>query len=196
MSEATRQFEFGEFRLDVGERRLSRPGVAVPLSPKAFDTLVVLVERAGRLVDKSELMQAVWPDAFVEEIGLARNISVLRKALNQDPDGVQYIETVPKRGYRFTAPVTAREGAPLVSARYLVRCRPLRRPSVRRGSRGARLPFPPRPCWRWSPAWPRSWRCGPAGFRRRASPRSRCYRSNASTLRTILNALASGWPIP
>jgi DNA-binding winged helix-turn-helix (wHTH) protein/TolB-like protein/tetratricopeptide (TPR) repeat protein len=105
------QFVFGEFRLDRSERRLSRRGVAVPLSPKAFDTLLVLVERAGHLVTKDELMQAVWPDAFVEEIGLARNISVLRKALNQDAGGVQFIETVPKRGYRFTASVTINDGA-------------------------------------------------------------------------------------
>jgi DNA-binding winged helix-turn-helix (wHTH) protein/TolB-like protein/Tfp pilus assembly protein PilF len=100
-----RFFEFGEFKLDVRERALLHNGEAVQLAPKAFDTLVMLVENAGSLVEKDEMMRAVWPDSFVEEIGLARNISVLRKALGQDTDGQQFIETVPKRGYRFTAQV-------------------------------------------------------------------------------------------
>lgn len=100
-----RFFEFGEFQLDVRERSLLRNGDAVPLTPKAFDTLVILVENAGSLVEKDEMMRAVWPDSFVEEIGLARNISVLRKALGEDAGEQQFIETVPKRGYRFTAPV-------------------------------------------------------------------------------------------
>ena len=98
-------YEFGEFQLDVRERALLRNGEALQLTPKAFDTLVVLVENAGSLVEKDEMMRVVWPDSFVEEIGLARNISVLRKALGQEAGGPQFIETVPKRGYRFTAPV-------------------------------------------------------------------------------------------
>lgn len=98
-------YEFGEFQLDVRERALLRNGEALQLTPKAFDTLVVLVENAGSLVEKDEMMKVVWPDSFVEEIGLARNISVLRKALGQEAGGPQFIETVPKRGYRFTAPV-------------------------------------------------------------------------------------------
>ena len=98
-------YEFGEFQLDVRERALLRNGAALQLTPKAFDTLVVLVENAGSLVEKDEMMRVVWPDSFVEEIGLARNISVLRKALGQETGGPQFIETVPKRGYRFTAPV-------------------------------------------------------------------------------------------
>ena len=82
-----------------------RNGEALQLTPKAFDTLVMLVENAGSLVEKDEMMRAIWPDSFVEEVGLARNVSVLRKALGQDAGGQQFIETVPKRGYRFTAQV-------------------------------------------------------------------------------------------
>lgn len=98
-------FEFGEFQLDVRERSLLRNGEAVQVTPKAFDTLVILVENAGSLVEKDEMMRAIWPDSFVEEIGLARNISVLRKVLGEDPGEQQFIETVPKRGYRFKAQV-------------------------------------------------------------------------------------------
>src|SRR6185295_11036423 len=87
------------------ERLLLRDGVPVPLTPKALDTLLVLVENTGRLLDKEDLMKRVWPDTFVEEAGLTRNISSLRKALFDDSAAQQYIETVPKRGYRFTAAV-------------------------------------------------------------------------------------------
>ncbi len=76
-----RFFEFGEFQLDVKERALLRNGEALQLTPKAFDTLVMLVENAGSLVEKDEMMRTIWPDSFVEEVGLARNVSVLRKAL-------------------------------------------------------------------------------------------------------------------
>jgi TolB-like protein/DNA-binding winged helix-turn-helix (wHTH) protein/Flp pilus assembly protein TadD len=109
-------FEFGEFRLDVKERALLRNGEILQLTPKAFDTLLILVENAGTLVEKDAMMQAIWPDSFVEEIGLVRNISVLRKALGQDAEGQPFIETVPKRGYRFNARVRERldEGAELV----------------------------------------------------------------------------------
>lgn len=98
-------FEFGAFRLDATERRLVRDGHAVSLTPKAFHTLVLLVENGGHLLGKEELIREVWPDSFVEEGGLARNISVLRKALGDSPDGQRLIETVPKRGYRFVGVV-------------------------------------------------------------------------------------------
>ncbi|MEW5975945.1 MAG: winged helix-turn-helix domain-containing protein [Acidobacteriota bacterium] len=74
----------------------------MPLTPKAFETLVVLVRAQGRLVEKDELMRSVWPNVFVEESGLTRNISALRKALSNDSN-LQFIETIPKRGYRFVA---------------------------------------------------------------------------------------------
>jgi Tol biopolymer transport system component/DNA-binding winged helix-turn-helix (wHTH) protein len=96
-------YEFGEWRLDLTGHFLLRRGEPVPLTPKVFDTLVVLVENAGRLVPKDEFFKKVWPDAFVEEAVLSQNISVLRKTLSGG-NGL-LIETVPKLGYRFVAKV-------------------------------------------------------------------------------------------
>lgn len=101
-------YEFGPFSLDTGERRLRRDGVAVSLTPLIFETLVVLVERHGRLVEKGELMEALWPESHVEEGNLTNNISTLRKTLGKTADGQPYIETVSKRGYRFVASVRDR----------------------------------------------------------------------------------------
>jgi pimeloyl-ACP methyl ester carboxylesterase/DNA-binding winged helix-turn-helix (wHTH) protein len=98
-------YQFGPFRLDVRERRLSRGCEVVPLRLKVFDTLRVLVENAGRLVTKQELLDTVWPETTVEENNLNHNVSVLRKALEDRATGQQYIETVPRVGYRFAAPV-------------------------------------------------------------------------------------------
>src|SRR5262245_21463089 len=100
-----RVYEFGPFRLDGVERLLLRDGKAVPLTPKAFDLLLALVERHGHLLEKDELLKKVWPDTFVEEANLASNISQLRKALGDGENGRQFIETAPKRGYRFIASV-------------------------------------------------------------------------------------------
>ena len=104
-------YEFGPFRLDPGERLLLRAGEPVPLTPKAFDLLLVLVVEAGHLLEKEALMKAVWPDSFVEDNNLADNISRLRKALNDGENGQRFIETVPKRGYRFVADVKETNGA-------------------------------------------------------------------------------------
>jgi len=101
-------YAFASFRLDVEERGLFQHGRSVALTPKAFDTLLVLVERHGRLVTKDELFKAVWPDAFVEENNLAQHISALRRVLAADPQA-PVIETVPKRGYRFVGDVVAGE---------------------------------------------------------------------------------------
>jgi DNA-binding winged helix-turn-helix (wHTH) protein/Tfp pilus assembly protein PilF len=101
----SRQFyEFGSFSLDAKERLLLRYGDIVPLSPKAFDMLLALVENSGHLLEKNELMQKLWPDTFVEEGSLAQNISLLRKALGES-ESQKFIETVPRRGYRFVASV-------------------------------------------------------------------------------------------
>jgi DNA-binding winged helix-turn-helix (wHTH) protein/alpha-beta hydrolase superfamily lysophospholipase len=100
-------YRFGPFHLDVRERRLSRGGEVIPLRLKVFDTLLVLVENAGRLVTKQELLDTVWPETTVEENNLNHNVSVLRKALGEKATGQQYIETVPRVGYRFAAPVHA-----------------------------------------------------------------------------------------
>src|SRR5688500_12423589 len=109
-------FEFGPFQLDVGERVLRREGEILALTPKAFETLLVLVENHGRLVGKEDLMKRLWPESFVEESNLAQQIFTLRKTLGDDKDGNQYIETVPKRGYRFRAPVTSLTPAAVVPA--------------------------------------------------------------------------------
>src|SRR5688572_21730596 len=99
-------FEFGPFRLDCAEHALSRDGRRLPLTPKVYDVLQLLVENAGYLVEKERLLQEVWPNTFVEEGALNRSISVLRKTLGES-EADKYIETVPKRGYRFVAAVTS-----------------------------------------------------------------------------------------
>jgi DNA-binding winged helix-turn-helix (wHTH) protein/TolB-like protein len=98
---ASTAYTFGPFHYDAEQRLLFRQDEVVPLVPKAIDTLHVLLERRGRVVEKAELMKLVWPDTTVEDVGLARNISLLRKAL--DDESGQYVETIPRRGYRFAA---------------------------------------------------------------------------------------------
>jgi len=98
-------YEFGPFRLNAVERSLLRDGQAITLAPKVFDTLLALVENSGRLVVKDALMSILWPNTFVEEATLARNISDLRKALAESSSPQKFIETVPKAGYRFIAAV-------------------------------------------------------------------------------------------
>ena len=105
MSRLTKHvYEFGPFRLDAKERLLLHDGEFVPLSPKAFDMLLALVENSGHLLEKNELMHRLWPDTFIEEGSLAQNISLLRKALGES-ESQKFIETVPRRGYRFVASV-------------------------------------------------------------------------------------------
>lgn len=104
-------YEFGVFKLNPSERLLLRDGQPLPLAPRAFETLVALVERGGHLVDKDELMRVVWADAFVEEANLARCVHTLRKVLGKEEGGTRYIETVPKRGYRFNGEVRVVEQA-------------------------------------------------------------------------------------
>jgi DNA-binding winged helix-turn-helix (wHTH) protein/TolB-like protein/tetratricopeptide (TPR) repeat protein len=98
-------YTFKSFRLDLAERLLLNNNNPVPLTPKAFDVLVFLVEHSGHLVEKDELMQTVWADSFVEEANISRIIHTLRKALGEDENGNKYIETVAKSGYRFVAKV-------------------------------------------------------------------------------------------
>src|SRR5438876_2090941 len=100
-----RLYQFGSYRLDAMERVLLRDGQPVTLPPKDLETLLVLVERAGHIVEKEELLDKVWPGVFVEEGNLARHIFNLRQVLGDSPDGRKYIETIPRRGYRFVAAV-------------------------------------------------------------------------------------------
>jgi DNA-binding winged helix-turn-helix (wHTH) protein/tetratricopeptide (TPR) repeat protein len=97
--------EFEPFRLDPVKRLLWRQGELVALPPKAVDLLLALVEQAGDVVGKQELMDRVWPDSFVEEANLSVNVATIRKVLGNRPDGEPYIETLSRRGYRFVAPV-------------------------------------------------------------------------------------------
>src|SRR4026207_910067 len=106
MSVETKHFyEFGPFRIDSAERVLLRDGRLVHLTGKAFDVLLALAERSGHIVERDELIEKVWPDCFVEEGNLTVTISMLRKVLEAGENGNLYIETVPRRGYRFTAEV-------------------------------------------------------------------------------------------
>jgi DNA-binding winged helix-turn-helix (wHTH) protein/pimeloyl-ACP methyl ester carboxylesterase len=118
-----RAYRFGPFHLDVRERRLSRDGEVIPLRLKVFDTLRVLVENSGRLVTKQELLDTVWPETTVEENNLNHNVSVLRKALGEKATGQQYIETVPRVGYRFAAPVEAAVAQTAASAASIAKAR-------------------------------------------------------------------------
>jgi|SRR5687768_1785776 len=105
--EAKRKYQFGAFRLDPAERRLLRDERPVPLTPKCFDLLVILVENSGHLIGKEELIERLWPNQIVEEANLSFTISTLRKALGQAPNGESFIETVPKKGFRFVAQLEA-----------------------------------------------------------------------------------------
>ncbi|HEX8457050.1 MAG TPA: tetratricopeptide repeat protein [Pyrinomonadaceae bacterium] len=109
-------YEFGPFRLDTVERLLLRHNTPVTLTPKVFDILLMLVRNSGRALEKEAFMREIWPDSCVEEGNLNRNISTLRKALGDGQGGQRFIETIPKRGYRFVADVRE-TGAPTTDAR-------------------------------------------------------------------------------
>lgn len=98
-------YQFGAFQLNSAGRELLRGDERLELPPRVFDTLVLLVEEKGKLVEKDRLMSAVWPDTVVEENNLSQAIYLLRKTLHDGDNGIRYIETVPKRGYRFVARV-------------------------------------------------------------------------------------------
>jgi eukaryotic-like serine/threonine-protein kinase len=107
MEEKTQHlYGFGPFRLDPKECLLILDGTPVPLPPKAFEALLFLVENAGHLVDKDDLMRRLWPDTFVEDGNVAKHVSLLRKILSEATNGREYIETIPKRGYRFVAEIS------------------------------------------------------------------------------------------
>src|SRR5580765_5196966 len=100
-------YDFGPFTVDPGERVAFRDGKPLILTPKVFDTLLCLLRNRGRVLSKDEILQEVWPDTFVEEVNLAVNISTLRKALGESAQEARFIATVPGRGYRFVAAVSA-----------------------------------------------------------------------------------------
>src|SRR6478672_1828725 len=100
-------YEFGPFTVDAVERVALRDGNPLVLTPKVFDTLLCLMRKRGRVLTKEEILHEVWPDTFVEEVNLAVNISTLRKTLGEGPQEGRFIATVPGRGYRFVADVSA-----------------------------------------------------------------------------------------
>src|SRR5438128_902907 len=101
------RYTFGPFQLNCLTRELWRGDQHVPLTPKAFELLTVLVASGGGAMAKDALLKRVWPDSFVAEDTLTQNIATLRKALGDSPDHPQYIVTVPRFGYRFAAPVSS-----------------------------------------------------------------------------------------
>lgn len=98
-------YEFDEFRVDTENKVLQKNGTTILLTPKVFETLLVLVENSGRLLEKDELMKTIWHDSFVEESNLTFNVKMLRKALGDNASNPTFIETVPRRGYRFIVKV-------------------------------------------------------------------------------------------
>ena len=105
--------QFGPFALDTGARALLRDGASVHLSPKAFDVLEILVARRPNVVGKDVLLETVWPDKAVEEANLAIAVGEIRKALGDDPKAPSMVVTVSRRGYRFAAPTTETDAAPV-----------------------------------------------------------------------------------
>ena len=115
MSQETNEiYEFGPFRVNASERVLRRGGNLIPITPKCFDTLLALLRGGDTVAEKAELLRELWPDQFVEESNLSQQIFTLRKALGTTQAGERYIQTIPKRGYRFTVPVVAVPAAPLL----------------------------------------------------------------------------------
>ena len=98
-------YKFGPFVLDTFQHALLKDGKTVALTPKTYDTLLVLVQNRGRMLSKDELMKALWPDSFVEESNLTQQVSMIRRALGESPSNPRYIVTVPSRGYRFIAEI-------------------------------------------------------------------------------------------
>ncbi|HUQ34449.1 MAG TPA: tetratricopeptide repeat protein [Pyrinomonadaceae bacterium] len=103
-------YEFGPFRLNTAERLLLRAGRPVQLTPKAYEMLLALVQKSGHIVEKDELLKEVWPNQFVEEANLSQHVFTLRRALGESQGGPRYIETIPRRGYRFVAEAREVEG--------------------------------------------------------------------------------------
>src|SRR5688572_11578684 len=99
----TSVYEFSGYRIDADERFLKRNGDVISLPPKVIDLLLVLLRSGGRVLTKTELMESVWADSFVEETNLTHNISILRRVFDEKRSGQKFIETIPRRGYRFVA---------------------------------------------------------------------------------------------
>ena len=175
-------YRFRGFELEPAERRLSEAGRSIALTPKVFDTLVLLVERAGHVVSKDELMKVLWPRGYVDESNLTKHIWFIRRALGDGEHDSRFIETVPKLGYRFIAPVT-------LGSETLCLPSPLSAPAA-----GAE-PKPPLPST-GLPAEPGAERAGAVVSPPTAAPASRQasqVRWVAAALAAALVALVIGW---
>ncbi|MFY9645363.1 MAG: transcriptional regulator, partial [Terriglobales bacterium] len=142
-----RTFQFGPFLLDPEERTLRNADERLDLPPRVFDTLLVLVKNTGHLLEKDQLMRDVWPDAAVEENNLTQAIYLLRKILHDGEGGERYIETVPKRGYRFVGRVT--DSGSSGTGTVTVAEEP--KPTVATTGKPSEVPSPPKPARRLSP---------------------------------------------
>src|SRR5580658_2206766 len=123
-----RLYKFGVFTLNAGTMTLRKGKEVVSLPPKVFDTLLALVERQGEVISKDQLMKTLWPDCFVEENNLAQNVFLLRKTLGRASGDEDYIQTVPKRGYRISVPVEETESSKVDAP-------PVEAPSAKKGRR-------------------------------------------------------------
>lgn len=112
MLNSRRSFQFDDFRVDAQEQSITKAGIRISVPPRVFQTLAILLNAYPRLVEKAILAEALWPDTIVDESNLSQSVHLLRKALGRREDGSEYIETVPKRGYRFICPVYPVEFAP------------------------------------------------------------------------------------
>src|SRR5713101_3850284 len=135
MSLAINHFHrFGEFTVDGDQKVLLRNDSPLPLAPKVFDTLLILLDSRGRIVEKEELMNRLWPDSFVEESNLTFNIQQLRKALGDNAREPRFIETVARRGYRFIAEVKENSPTPIAAETELREIGPIYPPATAGGS--------------------------------------------------------------
>ena len=214
---AAQRYAFGDFVLERSQQRVRRrDGSPLELPPRLFSALLLFVENAGTLLDKDALMRALWPGLVVEENSLSQVISGLRRALDDDSHDSRYIQTVPRRGFRFIAPVTelpdstAPEHLPaaaIASGRTPSRCRhPL--PSLQSGRQ---LTATADPCQAggaccgslWPLVLPRSWEVRRGGYRagrremvpQRSSRHWPCCLSSRCSPMRVTNCWKSAWPI-
>jgi DNA-binding winged helix-turn-helix (wHTH) protein len=154
---------FGSFQLDEDARRLSHAGEPVPLTAKVFDTLLVLVRNHGRVLDKEELLSAIWPGTAVEEANLTQNVFTLRKVLGDNAKDGRYIATIPGRGYSFVAPVSDVPGQEFQSQPAEAISSSTAIATGRRSGIATVLPWLTlllSPSRLWPFGWDRGWHCG------------------------------------
>ncbi len=157
---AKQMYVFDDFCLDAAACQLKRQGELIPLPPKVFDVLLVMVENRGRILDKEFLHRTLWPDTFVEDGTLAQYVFLLRKALQEETAGHRYIETVPRRGYRFIASVQEINGTDAAANGYAHKQNAVKvfaEPKYENGAPSAAVPLPPPRHSNWLARLPSKW---------------------------------------